>query len=145
MKKIIFVFVVVFLILILGNNIVLADETDNSPLPETDHVSGGSGELQNPLGGDFEEVIARVISYVLGLTGVFALIAFIYGGFVWMTSGGDSAKVTKGKNIMMWAVFGLVIIFSSYAILTTIFDALLPARAGADGFAGIVIGESPWD
>lgn len=83
--------------------------------------------LVNPLGNvTFEQVTQRAIGVLLGIVGVLALIAFVYGGVVWMTSSGDSDKITKGKNIMLWAVWGLVIIFSAYAVLKVIFDALLP-------------------
>src|SRR3989344_2330512 len=83
-------------------------------------------QLDNPLGATFEQVTQRAIGVLLGITGVLALIAFVYGGVVWMTSGGDTSKITKGKNIMIWAIFGLVVIFSSYAILKVVFEALLP-------------------
>ena len=77
-------------------------------------------QLNNPLTGqpegNLEGAVKNVINGALGISGVLALIAFIYGGITWMISGGDSAKVQKGKNMMIWAVWGVVIIFSSYAI-----------------------------
>lgn len=93
-----------------------------------------AAELKNPLGEGttFESVIQNVISAALGLSGVLALIAFIYGGITWMTSGGDSSKVQKGKNMMIWAVWGIVIIFSSYAILSYIFTALVGEGGGSN-------------
>ncbi|OGY44030.1 MAG: hypothetical protein A3B89_04390 [Candidatus Buchananbacteria bacterium RIFCSPHIGHO2_02_FULL_40_13] len=85
-------------------------------------------ELPNPLTGktegNFEEVIKNVTTATLGISGVLALVAFIYGGITWMTSSGDTAKITKGKNMMIWAVWGIVIIFASYAILSFVFKAL---------------------
>lgn len=88
--------------------------------------------LINPLGDGvtLEGAVKNVITAALGVSGVLALIAFIYGGITWMISGGDSAKVQKGKNMMIWAVWGIVIIFSSYAILTYIFSALVGGGAG---------------
>ena len=52
------------------------------------------------------------------------LTAQVWGGLMWMTSQGNTERVTKGKNTLVWAVIGLVIIFASYAILSTVFDAL---------------------
>jgi len=95
--------------------------------PASPGVTGGSSvTLDNPLGGDktFEQVINSVITAVLGITGVLALIAFIYGGLTWMISYGDPGKIQKGKTMMVWAVAGLVVIFSAYAIITFVFDAL---------------------
>lgn len=87
-------------------------------------AGGGGTTLDNPLGDTFEDIVKSVITAILGLTGVLALLAFIYGGLVWMTSGGDPAKVKKGKDVMLWAVFGIIIIFAAYAVLTFIFTAL---------------------
>ena len=42
---------------------------------------------------------------------------FIYGGLVWMTAAGANEKVQKGKDILIWATVGLVIIFTSYALV----------------------------
>ena len=85
-------------------------------------------ELTNPLtgaaGGSFEDVVKNVITAALGISGILALIAFIYGGITWMISYGDPGKIAKGKTMMIWAVWGIVIIFASYAILNFVFRAL---------------------
>jgi uncharacterized membrane protein YjfL (UPF0719 family) len=49
---------------------------------------------------------------------------FIYGGFVWMLAAGNDQRVQKGKDIILWAVIGLVVIFSAYAIVNMVFTAL---------------------
>ncbi|MFA5413568.1 MAG: pilin [Patescibacteria group bacterium] len=85
-------------------------------------------ELENPLGGgtgitSVPRLIGNIIKTILTIVGALALAMFIYGGFTWMTSGGSSEKIQKGKNILMWAVIGLVVIFTSY----TLVDFLLTA------------------
>jgi type IV secretory pathway VirB2 component (pilin) len=82
-------------------------------------------QLDNPLPGkSFDETVRNIIDAALGISGVLALIAFVYGGILWMVSRGDQAMVSKGKNVMIWAVWGLVVIFASYAILEFVFGAL---------------------
>jgi len=83
--------------------------------------------LDNPLGkemGDPITLMGKIIFAVLGLTGAIALVMFIWGGLQWMTAAGNSEKVTKGRDTLMWAVLGLVIIFSSYAILKAVLNVL---------------------
>ncbi|TSD05214.1 MAG: Uncharacterized protein Athens071412_412 [Parcubacteria group bacterium Athens0714_12] len=81
--------------------------------------------LPNPIGTtDIKELIARIITTILGLTGAIALVLFVYGGLVWMTSGGSSEKIKEGKNILVWAILGLVVIFTSYIILNFVFETL---------------------
>ena len=77
--------------------------------------------LDNPLGtNDLRVVIGRIINYILGFSGVLALIMFIWGGFTLMTSGGAEAKIKDGKNTLIWASIGLVVIFSAYALVKTL-------------------------
>lgn len=81
--------------------------------------------LPNPLGTtDVRDIIANVIRAALGLVGSIALLMFIYGGFLWMTSGGNDEKVKKGKDTLVWATLGMVLIFAAYAILNFVIGAL---------------------
>ena len=93
----------------------------------------GTVKLCNPLTGNdtYDEtkegipvLLGNIINSVLGIIGSLALVMFIYGGATWMLSAGNQEQVTKGKNILIWAALGLVIIFTAYAlvrfVLTTI-------------------------
>lgn len=85
----------------------------------------GSGGLPNPLGPvDPRDIMGNVIKAILGVTGSLALGVFILGGLMWVTSAGNEEKITKGKNMIMWAAFGLVVIFASYALVTFVLNAL---------------------
>jgi hypothetical protein len=44
------------------------------------------------------------------IVGVAAVIMIIYGGFRYITSGGDSGKVGNAKNTLVYAIVGLVIV-----------------------------------
>ncbi len=81
--------------------------------------------LDNPLGGtDIPPIISRIITHALGIVGALALLMFIWGGFIWMTAAGNTERVKKGMNTLLWATIGLVVIFASYVILKFIFDVL---------------------
>jgi len=83
-------------------------------------------ELPNPLEGkdDIPTLVGNIINYVLGILGVLALVMFIYGGLIWMTSEGAPDKIKKGKDTLVWAILGLALIFFSYALLDFILGAL---------------------
>ncbi len=70
------------------------------------------------------QIANNIIKTLLGLVGIFAMIGFIWGGVTWMTSYGDTAKIERGKKMMIWGVVGLIVIFSSYAIANYIFEAI---------------------
>lgn len=59
------------------------------------------------------QTFGNIAQLILGITGSFALLMFVYGGFTLLTSGGSSEKVGKGKTIITNAVIGIVIIFGS--------------------------------
>jgi len=83
--------------------------------------------LSNPLGPKTtpNSIIGRVINAVLGIIGSLALLMFVYGGITWMTSSGSPEKIKKGRDIIIWSVIGLAIIFFSYALVNfVIFDII---------------------
>lgn len=88
-------------------------------------------QLPNPLGEtDIPTIIGRAIQGLTGISGSIALLVFIYGGFLWLTSGGNSEKIKKGKDIMVWAVLGMVVMFGSFIIVRYVLQAVTGA-AGA--------------
>lgn len=89
-------------------------------------AQAGVTELRNPLDGidSPQELIGKIINAVMGLIGSIALLMFIYGGFTWLTSAGNTEKVKKGKDILVWAAIGLVFIFSSYALVNFIINSI---------------------
>ena len=95
-------------------------------MPATATKCTGGVCLDNPLGENVtpEIFIGKIILAVLGIVGSLALVMFIYGGLTWMTASGNSEKVEKGKNIIIWAVIGLAVIFMSYAMVRFVFTSL---------------------
>lgn len=69
-------------------------------------------------------LIRRVITQILGIVGALGLAGFVYGGILYMTSGGNSERGEKGRKTLVWSTLGLVVIFSAYAIVSFILDAL---------------------
>ena len=81
--------------------------------------------LNNPLGtSNIEVLVSRAIKIFTGLSGSFALLMFVYGGFMWVTSAGNMDRVKKGKQVFVWAAIGLIVVFGSYAFRKTFIDAL---------------------
>ena len=91
--------------------------------------AGCSVCLTNPLTGTTKSegiptLLGNVINSVLGIIGSLALVMFIYGGATWMLSAGNQEQVTKGKNILIWAALGLVIIFTAYALVSFVLTTI---------------------
>ncbi|OGY43746.1 MAG: hypothetical protein A3A02_01430 [Candidatus Buchananbacteria bacterium RIFCSPLOWO2_01_FULL_39_33] len=80
--------------------------------------------------------IVRIVQLLLGFLGIIAVIMVLYGGFVWMTSGGDPAKIEKAKKILINTIIGIIIILSSYIITAFIIRALMGWGGGGWGDGG---------
>jgi hypothetical protein len=85
-------------------------------------ISGGTTDLYT--------IVGRIINVVLGFLGIVLLFYFIYGGFRWMTAGGDDKQVTEAKTMIRNAVIGLVIIMASYALSNFVLTQLVAVTTG---------------
>jgi hypothetical protein len=83
--------------------------------------------LGDPLGGVIstpQVLIGKIINAVLGVVGSLALLMFVYGGLVWMTSSGSAEKVKQGREIIVWSAIGLAIIFAAYGLVRILIQAV---------------------
>ncbi|MFH0853949.1 MAG: Ig-like domain-containing protein [bacterium] len=69
-------------------------------------------------------IIVNIIRIFLGFLGVILVILVMYAGFLWMTAGGDENKITQSKTILKNSLIGLLIILSSYAIVSFVLRML---------------------
>ncbi len=75
-------------------------------------------------------IIGNVINLALGFLGVVLLALILYGGFLWMTSGGDTKGVEKAQIMIRNAVAGAVIVAASYAISAFVLGQLAVISSG---------------
>ena len=69
-------------------------------------------------------VFQKVTNTLLFIIGAISVIMIIFGGFKYVTSGGDSSGVTSAKNTILYAVIGLVVAMLAYAILDFVLTQL---------------------
>ncbi|RMD59212.1 hypothetical protein D6821_01725 [Candidatus Parcubacteria bacterium] len=70
------------------------------------------------------QIVGVIISAALSLLGVIFLCLIIYGGFLWMVSGGNEYKVLRAKKVLTNATIGLIIIVSAYSITYFVLKSL---------------------
>jgi len=77
------------------------------------------------------EFIAKLVGKALTTVfiGVTFLIIMIYAGFKWMTARGNEQEVESAKNIIIYAVIGLVVVLAGYAIVKLIIPIWQSATA----------------
>ena len=65
---------------------------------------------------DIGKLIGAAVGVILIFAALAAFIYLIWGGFQWITSGGDKAAVETAKHRIQAAILGLFIIFATWAI-----------------------------
>lgn len=84
-----------------------------------------AANLPNPLDteiNDPQDLALRILKVFLGFLALIAVIMFVYGGFMMLTSAGNVDRVKKAKNTLVWAAAGVIIILGSYSFLRFIFS-----------------------
>lgn len=74
----------------------------------------------------FLQLAVQVVNWVFTIVGAVALVVFIYGGFMMLTSAGSEEKVKKGRDALVAAVIGLAIMFSANLIIRFVLESAVP-------------------
>lgn len=60
--------------------------------------------------GGLQGIAKTITQWFSIIVGAISIIMIIYGGFRYITSGGDSGKVGSAKNTLIYAIVGLIIV-----------------------------------
>ncbi|MBP9717765.1 PKD domain-containing protein [Candidatus Gracilibacteria bacterium] len=83
------------------------------------------------------DFVVKTVNFALSFLGLMAVVVVIYGGFLYVTSGGNEDQATKGKKAIQYAAIGIIIIIASFAFVNTIINFV-----GTDGTDTIKPGEN---
>jgi hypothetical protein len=82
------------------------------------------GTPESPCG--FNEVMAlinTIVNFILGYAILpIAVVVFVYGGFLYMTSGSDAAKRTKAKKMFVKLLWGIFFCMAAWVIVKIILE-----------------------
>lgn len=73
---------------------------------------------KNPISGNTDSVLYKITRMLAAIAASIAVIIMIVGGISMMTSGGDSQKFSNGRNTLIFAAIGLVVIVLAQALIT---------------------------
>ncbi len=66
---------------------------------------------------DLQTQITTITNTLLLVVGIAAVIMLIVGGFQYIFSSGDQARVGSAKNTILYAIIGIVVALLAYAIV----------------------------
>jgi hypothetical protein len=72
------------------------------------------------------QVVARLINWALAyVIAPLLFIYLVYGGIVYATSAGNEDKTKSGKNIIITAILGIVIIAVAFLLVGWVYNAIV--------------------
>ncbi|MFZ4632177.1 MAG: pilin [Patescibacteria group bacterium] len=103
------------------------DFTPQIWVPGSDFKAGvpiKAGTYDDKAGVMSSDLLAKYIiafySYGLAASGILATIILMGAGVIWLTSGGDSGKITQAKELISGTIAGIIILVCAWIILNTI-------------------------
>lgn len=74
-------------------------------------------------------ITTDLFSWAVGIAGVICVIFLVYGGVLYITSTGDSGKVKKAKDSIMYALIGLAIVGLAQVILSFVANTIRDSQS----------------
>ena len=100
------------------SNLALAQiNTSDYACGGTDATSGFDSKNCDQNADRVPNILTNIINIFSWIVGVVSVIMIIWGGFRYITSGGDQNGVTAAKNTILYAVVGLVIVALAQVIV----------------------------
>lgn len=83
------------------------------------------GGINEGVTGDFKGWVSSVINLAIGLAALICVVVLIGSGYMYITAGGDEAKVEKATKSLTYAIVGLVICFISVILVQFVLKNVL--------------------
>ncbi len=84
---------------------------------KTDAQKERSAACNTSGGNPIIRVIKNITNVVSAIVGIAAVIMIIVGGMSMMLAGGDSQKFANGRNTVLYAVIGIVVVVLAQALV----------------------------
>lgn len=72
-----------------------------------------------------KDVLADMTTWILGFGVLLCVILIIWGGLTYVASVGDEQRIEKAKKTIHYAIFGIIIIGLSFAMIKVVNDVLI--------------------
>ena len=78
-----------------------------------------------------DSLVSNLIQWVIGIGGAVAAVFIVGGGIMYMTSAGDPTKLQTAKNIIKYALIGLIIVALSEVVTIFMTNVIVDAKKDA--------------
>ena len=103
--------IIILMVLFAPFFVVLAD-AEITPIPNTENL-----QVHNPIEAkSIPDLIKILLEGVIKIGIPIVVLAIIYSGFLFVFAGGNSEKVTKARDALVYSVIGAAILLGSWGI-----------------------------
>jgi len=86
-------------------------------------ISAQQVEIENPVTSDsLWGLLDKVINFIFYISISIASLMIVVGAYFFLTSAGEPGKVQTAKDVIMYALIGLVVVFLSKAIIALLLE-----------------------
>lgn len=84
----------------------------------------GTVNTQGGFAANFGSIISTLLSAVIAIGVLAAFLFLIWGSIEWIISGGEKGKIEEGRNKIISAVIGLLVLACCYGIFKLVINVL---------------------
>ena len=78
---------------------------------------------------DLPQIITNITTWVLGFVTGLSVLILIWGGILYVTASADENQMEDARNVIRYALWGLVIVGISYAIVNVVVSCWIGGSA----------------
>jgi hypothetical protein len=92
---------------------------------------------------DILKAFANFADFIISIVGSIALLLFLYGGYVWMTSAGNQERIKRGRDVIISTIIGVILVLGAWQIINFTVSAFVsPNPATTISFK--LFTDQPW-
>lgn len=101
----------------------VADCTADSSAADCLSTGAGNANTPNAKTDSLPSLLKTIVNLLLYLLGAIAVIVIVIGGIRYTTSNGEAANTKAAKDMILYAVVGLVVAIMAYAIVNFVISS----------------------
>jgi len=74
---------------------------------------------------EIDQILLDFIGWAVIIIGLLGVIIFIYGGFLYLTAQGETARLETAKKVIIYAIVGIAVAVLGYVAVKTVNDLLM--------------------
>ena len=92
-----------------------------------------------PGGNTFKNDVIEIINAIIAVLGLACVVVMVIGGVNFMTSAGDTGKVKRAKDTILYGLIGLIVCVLSFAIVNFLISDIIDGDSDESAYAPALI------